>query len=168
MPGWAGSSWYFLRYMDPQNENAFVNKDIEKYWNQVDLYIGGSEHATGHLFYSRFWNLFLYDMGFVSSPEPFKKLINQGMIQGRSNFVYRVNGTNKFVSFNLKDQYETISMHVDVSIVDNDILDLNEFKKWRPDLADAEFILEEGKYICGHEVENVEIEIQRCKSRRHL
>jgi leucyl-tRNA synthetase len=155
MPGWAGSSWYFLRYMDAQNSTRFVDASTEKYWGQVDLYIGGNEHATGHLLYSRFWNLALYDLGFVSNPEPFKKLINQGMIQGRSNFVYRINGTNKFVSSNLKEQYETTTMHVDVNIVHNDVLDTEAFKKWRPDLADAEFILEDGKYLCGHEVEKM-------------
>ncbi|HVD99011.1 MAG TPA: leucine--tRNA ligase [Cytophagaceae bacterium] len=155
MPGWAGSSWYFLRYMDPKNITRFVGEKAEKYWNQVDLYIGGAEHATGHLFYSRFWNMFLYDLGLVSTAEPFKKLINQGMIQGRSNFVYRINGTNKFVSLKLKDQYETTALHVDVNIVHNDELDTEAFKKWRPDFKDAEFILEEGKYICGSEVEKM-------------
>jgi leucyl-tRNA synthetase len=155
MPGWAGSSWYYLRYMDPKNEKEFVSKKAEQYWNQVDLYIGGSEHATGHLLYSRFWNKFLKDLGYVSSEEPFKKLINQGMIQGRSNFVYRINGTNKYVSSGLRKNYETTSLHVDVNIVDNDILNTEAFKKWRPDLADAEFILEDGKYICGHEVEKM-------------
>lgn len=155
MPGWAGSSWYFLRYMDPANDNRLVSKEAEAYWNQVDLYIGGAEHATGHLLYSRFWNKFLYDIGYVSSKEPFKKLINQGMIQGRSNFVYRVNGTNKYVSYNLKKDYETTPLFVDVNIVDNDVLDTEAFKKWRPDFTDAEFILEEGKYICGHEVEKM-------------
>jgi leucyl-tRNA synthetase len=155
MPGWAGSSWYFLRYMDPRNEKEFVGKEEEKYWNQVDLYIGGAEHATGHLLYSRFWNKFLYDLGYVSSEEPFKKLINQGMIQGRSNFVYRINGTNKYVSYGLRREYDTTPFHVDVNIVHNDILDLEAFKKWRPDLQNAEFILEDGKYHCGHEVEKM-------------
>lgn len=155
MPGWAGSSWYFLRYMDPKNITRFVGEKAEKYWNQVDLYIGGAEHATGHLFYSRFWNMFLHDLGFVSSAEPFKKLINQGMIQGRSNFVYRVNGTNKYVSHGLKDKYETSQLHVDVNIVHNDVLDLEAFKKWRADYKDAEFELEDGKYICGSEVEKM-------------
>jgi leucyl-tRNA synthetase len=155
MPGWAGSSWYFLRYMDPKNTNRFADEKAEKYWNQVDLYIGGSEHATGHLFYSRFWNMFLHDLGYVSFAEPFKKLINQGMIQGRSNFVYRINGTNKFVSYNLKDTYETTALHVDVNIVHNDQLDVNAFKKWRDDFKEAEFILEDGKYICGFEVEKM-------------
>jgi leucyl-tRNA synthetase len=155
MPGWAGSSWYFLRYMDPKNITRFVGEKAEKYWNQVDLYIGGSEHATGHLFYSRFWNMFLYDLGFVSSAEPFKKLINQGMIQGRSNFVYRINGTNKFVSSGLKDQHETTALHVDVNIVQNDVLDTEAFKNWREDFKEAEFILEDGKYICGAEVEKM-------------
>lgn len=155
MPGWAGSSWYFLRYMDPKNQERFVGKEEEKYWNQVDLYIGGAEHATGHLLYSRFWNKFLFDLGYVSSDEPFKKLINQGMIQGRSSFVYRINGTNKYVSYGLRKSYATNAIHVDVNIVQNDILDIEAFKKWRPDLADAEFILEDGKYICGNEVEKM-------------
>jgi leucyl-tRNA synthetase len=155
MPGWAGSSWYFLRYMDAQNEDRFVGKEVEKYWNQVDLYIGGAEHATGHLLYSRFWNLFLHDKGFVTSPEPFKKLINQGMIQGRSNFVYRIGNTNKFVSFGLRNKHECTPLHVDVNIVHNDILDTDAFKKWRPDFANAEFILEDGKYVCGFEVEKM-------------
>jgi len=155
MPGWAGSSWYFLRYMDAQNENRFASAESEKYWNQVDLYMGGAEHATGHLLYSRFWNMFLYDLGMVTSPEPFKKLINQGMIQGRSNFVYRVADSNKFVSSNLKKDYDCSPLHVDVNIVENDILDIEAFKKWRPDLADAEFILEDGKYVCGWEVEKM-------------
>lgn len=155
MPGWAGSSWYFFRYMDPRNETKFVDPEKEKYWGAVDLYIGGAEHATGHLLYSRFWTKFLYDIGAVSIEEPFQKMINQGMIQGRSNFVYRVKGTNSFVSYGLKDQYDTSAMHVDVNIVHNDQLNLDKFKTWRPDLADAEFILEEGKYICGAEVEKM-------------
>lgn len=155
MPGWAGSSWYWYRYMDPQNDSAFADEDIVKYWRNVDLYIGGSEHATGHLLYSRFWNKFMFDLGLVVEQEPFKKLINQGMIQGRSNFVYRINGTNKYVSFGLKDQYETSQLHVDVNIVDNDVLDLEAFKNWRPENTDAEFILEDGKYICGVEIEKM-------------
>ncbi|MDN3205804.1 leucine--tRNA ligase [Algoriphagus sediminis] len=155
MPGWAGSSWYFFRYMDAQNDSSFADKDKTDYWGAVDLYIGGSEHATGHLLYSRFWTKFLYDIGAVSIDEPFKKMINQGMIQGRSNFVYRIKGENKFVSFGLKDQYDTAAMHVDVNMVYNDQLDLAKFKTWRPDLADAEFILEDGKYICGAEVEKM-------------
>jgi leucyl-tRNA synthetase len=155
MPGWAGSSWYFFRYMDPKNEEKFVDQEIAKYWGSVDLYIGGAEHATGHLLYSRFWTKFLYDIGVVNIEEPFQKMINQGMIQGRSNFVYRIKGTNKFVSYNLKDQYETSAMHVDVNIVHNDQLNLDKFKTWRPDLVDAEFILEDGKYICGAEVEKM-------------
>ncbi|MFC0264762.1 leucine--tRNA ligase [Fontibacter flavus] len=155
MPGWAGSSWYFFRYMDPRNETKFVDPEKEKYWGAVDLYIGGAEHATGHLLYSRFWTKFLYDIGAVSIEEPFQKMINQGMIQGRSNFVYRVKGTNTFVSYGLKDQYDTSAMHVDVNIVHNDQLNLDKFKTWRPDLADAEFILEEGKYTCGAEVEKM-------------
>ncbi|MHA7129926.1 leucine--tRNA ligase [Algoriphagus namhaensis] len=155
MPGWAGSSWYFFRYMDPKNEEAFVDKAKAEYWGAVDLYIGGSEHATGHLLYSRFWTKFLFDLGLVPIDEPFQKMINQGMIQGRSNFVYRIKGENKFVSHGLKDQYDTSAMHVDVNIVYNDQLNLEKFKAWRPDLADAEFILEDGKYICGAEVEKM-------------
>ncbi|AWW31561.1 leucine--tRNA ligase [Echinicola strongylocentroti] len=155
MPGWAGSSWYFLRYMDPQNNTEFVNKEAQQYWEAVDLYIGGAEHATGHLLYSRFWTKFLYDRGLVTIVEPFKKMINQGMIQGRSNFVYRIKGTNKFVSQGLRKDHDTAAMHVDVNIVHNDQLDLDKFKAWRPDLADAEFILEDGKYICGAEVEKM-------------
>lgn len=155
MPGWAGSSWYWYRYMDAQNNGEFVSSAAQGYWKDVDLYIGGTEHATGHLLYSRFWNKFLFDLGWVSEEEPFKKLVNQGMIQGRSNFVHRVKGTNQFVSDGLKDQYEYTSMHVDVSLVDNDILDISAFKTWRPDLADAEFILEDGQYKCGHEVEKM-------------
>ncbi|GAB3531671.1 leucine--tRNA ligase [Pontibacter brevis] len=155
MPGWAGSSWYWYRYMDPKNEEAFADKDIIRYWRDVDLYIGGSEHATGHLLYSRFWNKFLFDMGFVVEEEPFKKLINQGMIQGRSNFVYRVKDSNTFVSHGLKDQYDTTALHVDVNIVDNDVLDLDAFKKWRSEYETAEFILEDGKYVCGVEIEKM-------------
>ncbi len=155
MPGWAGSSWYFFRYMDALNKDAFVGNEAEQYWQNVDLYIGGTEHATGHLLYARFWTKFLYDRGFVSQDEPFKKLINQGMIQGRSNFVYRVKGTNQFVSYHLKDQYDYTTLHVDVNIVDNDVLDTEAFRKWRPDYADAEFILENGKYICGFEIEKM-------------
>ncbi|MFD2201582.1 leucine--tRNA ligase [Shivajiella indica] len=155
MPGWAGSSWYFFRYMDPKNEERLVEPEIEKYWGAVDLYIGGAEHATGHLLYSRFWTKFLYDIGVVSIEEPFQKMINQGMIQGRSNFVYRLKGTNTFVSYGLKNQYDTSEMHVDVNIVHNDQLNLEKFKAWRPDLEDAEFILEDGKYICGAEVEKM-------------
>ncbi|WP_439474144.1 leucine--tRNA ligase [Algoriphagus formosus] len=155
MPGWAGSSWYFFRYMDPKNEEVFADKAKTDYWGAVDLYIGGSEHATGHLLYSRFWTKFLFDLGVVSIDEPFQKMINQGMIQGRSNFVYRIKGTNQFVSYGLKDQYDTSAMHVDVNIVYNDQLNLEKFKAWRPDLADAEFILEDGKYVCGAEVEKM-------------
>ncbi|WP_373492860.1 leucine--tRNA ligase [Aquiflexum sp.] len=155
MPGWAGSSWYFFRYMDPKNTEKFVDPEKEKYWGAVDLYIGGAEHATGHLLYSRFWTKFLYDIGAVSIEEPFQKMINQGMIQGRSNFVYRVKGSNQFVSYGLKDNYDTSEMHVDVNIVYNDQLNIDKFKSWRPDLADAEFILEDGKYICGAEVEKM-------------
>ncbi len=155
MPGWAGSSWYFFRYMDPKNDAVFADKAKTDYWGAVDLYIGGSEHATGHLLYSRFWTKFLHDIGAVHIDEPFQKMINQGMIQGRSNFVYRQKGTNTFVSYGLKDQYDTSAMHVDVNIVHNDQLNLDKFKTWRPDLADAEFILEDGKYHCGAEVEKM-------------
>lgn len=155
MPGFAGSSAYYLRYMDPHNNNALVDKEVNAYWRNVDLYLGGAEHATGHLIYSRFWNMFLYDLGYVCEPEPFKKLINQGMIQGRSNFVYRIQGTNKFVSAGLKDQYDTTELHVDVNIVKNDILDTEAFRRWMPDYANAEFILEDGKYTCGWAVEKM-------------
>lgn len=155
MPGFAGSSAYYLRYMDPHNSESLVSKQANEYWRNVDLYIGGTEHATGHLIYSRFWNKFLFDLGIVCEDEPFKKLINQGMIQGRSNFVYRVIGTNKFVSFGLKDQYQTQKIHVNVNIVSNDILDTEAFKAWMPDYANAEFILEDGKYICGWAVEKM-------------
>ncbi|MFC2187999.1 leucine--tRNA ligase [Fulvivirgaceae bacterium LMO-SS25] len=155
MPGWAGSSWYFYRYMDAKNNTAFADRKALDYWQDVDLYIGGSEHATGHLLYARFWAKFLFDRGFAPKEEPFKKLVNQGMIQGRSNYVYRVSGQNTFVSHGLKDQYDTASMHVDVALCDNDILDIEGFKMWRTDLANAEFILEDGKYICGAEVEKM-------------
>ncbi len=155
MPGFAGSSAYYLRYMDPRNNDGLVSKEKDEYWRNVDLYIGGTEHATGHLIYSRFWNKFLFDIGASCENEPFKKLINQGMIQGRSNFVYRINGTNKFVSLNLKDQYETTELHVDVNIVSNDVLDLDAFKAWRPEFANAEFVLEDGKYVCGWAVEKM-------------
>ncbi|WP_181306286.1 leucine--tRNA ligase [Rufibacter sp. XAAS-G3-1] len=155
MPGWAGSSWYWYRYMDPKNEGAFASKEAIAYWQNVDLYIGGSEHATGHLLYSRFWNKFLFDLGLVNQEEPFKKLINQGMIQGRSNFVYRIKDTNTFVSHGLKNEHEVTALHVDVNIVENDVLDLDKFKTWRPDFADAEFILEEGKYVVGVEIEKM-------------
>lgn len=155
MPGWAGSSWYWFRYMEANNDKEFVSNEAQQYWQAVDLYIGGSEHATGHLLYSRFWCKFLYDMGLVQEDEPFKKLINQGMIQGRSNFVYRINGTNTFVSHNLRKQHKCAKIHVDVNIVHNDELDIEAFKTWRPDLKDAEFILEDGKYVCGYEVEKM-------------
>lgn len=155
MPGFAGSSAYYLRYMDPSNDKELVSKNNDEYWRNVDLYIGGTEHATGHLIYSRFWNKFLFDLGVSCEDEPFKKLINQGMIQGRSNFVYRINGTNKFVSLGLKDQYETTPLHVDVNIVHNDLLDLEAFKAWRPEFATAEFVLEDGKYVCGWTVEKM-------------
>lgn len=155
MPGFAGSSAYYLRYMDPHNDKVLVSKEKDEYWQNVDLYIGGIEHATGHLIYSRFWNKFLFDIEVSCKEEPFGKLINQGMIQGRSNFVYRINGTNKFVSLNLKDQYETTELHVDVNIVNNDILDKEKFKAWRPEFATAEFIEEDGKYVCGWSVEKM-------------
>ena len=155
MPGFAGSSAYYLRYMDPHNNNALVSREADEYWRDVDLYIGGTEHATGHLIYSRFWNKFLFDLGYVCEKEPFRKLINQGMIQGRSNFVYRIINTNTFVSLGLKDQYETTEIHVDVNIVRNDRLDLEAFRNWMPDFANAEFILEDGEYICGWAVEKM-------------
>lgn len=155
MPGFAGSSAYYLHYMDPYNDKALVSKEKDEYWRNVDLYIGGTEHATGHLIYSRFWDKFLYDIEVSCEDEPFKKLINQGMIQGRSNFVYRINGSNKFVSYNLKDQYETTELHVDVNIVSNDILDTEAFKTWRPEFNNAEFVLEDEKYICGWTVEKM-------------
>lgn len=155
MPGFAGSSAYFLRYMDPQNTEALVSKKANEYWRNVDLYIGGTEHATGHLIYSRFWNKFLYDLGVACENEPFKKLINQGMIQGRSNFVYRIKETNTFVSLNLKDQYEVTPIHVDVNIVSNDVLDIEAFRNWNPEYKTAEFILEDGKYVCGWAVEKM-------------
>ena len=155
MPGFAGSSAYYLRYMDPHNEEALVSKEANEYWQNVDLYLGGSEHATGHLIYSRFWNKFLFDLGYVVKDEPFQKLINQGMIQGRSNFVYRIKGTNTFVSLNLKEQYDVTPIHVDINIVSNDILDLERFKKSNPEYETAEFILENGKYVCGWAVEKM-------------
>lgn len=155
MPGFAGSSAYYLRYMDPKNDKALVSTEANQYWRNVDLYIGGTEHATGHLVYSRFWNKFLFDLELICEDEPFKKLVNQGMIQGRSNFVYRIKDTNTFVSLNLKDQYETTQLHVDVNIVSNDVLDIEKFKNWLPDYANAEFILEDGKYICGWAVEKM-------------
>ena len=155
MPGFAGSSAYYLRYMDPHNSEALVSKEADEYWRNVDLYVGGTEHATGHLIYSRFWNKFLYDLGVVCEQEPFRKLINQGMIQGRSNFVYRIKDTNTFVSFGLKKDYDVTPIHVDVNIVSNDILDIDSFRAWRPEFADAEFILEDGKYVCGYAVEKM-------------
>ena len=155
MPGFAGSSAYYLRYMDPHNDEALVSAEADSYWRNVDLYIGGTEHATGHLIYSRFWNKFLFDLGYVCEDEPFRKLVNQGMIQGRSNFVYRIVGTNTFVSNGLKGGYDTTEIHVDINIVRNDKLDLEAFKAWRPEFADAEFILEDGEYICGWAVEKM-------------
>ena len=155
MPGFAGSSAYYLRYMDPHNDEALVSHEANDYWRQVDLYVGGTEHATGHLIYSRFWNKFLYDYGYVCEVEPFRKLVNQGMIQGRSNFVYRIKDTNKFVSLNLKDQYDVTPIHVDVNIVHTDALDIEKFREWRPEFKNAEFILENGKYICGWAIEKM-------------
>ncbi len=155
MPGFAGSSAYYLRYMDPKNNKALVDKDVDEYWKNVDLYVGGTEHATGHLIYSRFWNKFLHDLGYSCKEEPFQKLINQGMIQGRSNFVYRIKDTNTFVSLNLKEQYDTTPLHVDVNIVSGDVLDIEAFRNWRPEYHNAEFILEDGKYICGWAIEKM-------------
>ena len=155
MPGFAGSSAYYLRYMDPHNGEALVSKEAGGYWQNVDLYVGGTEHATGHLIYSRFWNKFLFDLGYSVKDEPFQKLINQGMIQGRSNFVYRIKDTNTFVSYNLRKEYDTTPIHVDVNIVSNDVLDVEAFKAWRPEYSTAEFILEDGKYICGWAVEKM-------------
>ncbi|MFN3554502.1 MAG: leucine--tRNA ligase [Bacteroidales bacterium] len=155
MPGFAGSSAYYIRYMDPHNPNQLVSAEAINYWQDVDLYIGGAEHATGHLIYARFWNQFLFDIGVSVAQEPFKKLINQGMIQGRSSFVYRVKGTKQFVSYNLRKEYDTMPIHVDVNIVHNDLLDLDAFRKWNPEFNDAEFVLEDGKYVCGWEVEKM-------------
>jgi len=155
MPGYAGSSWYFLRYMDPHNTNTFCDRKVSDYWNQVDVYIGGTEHAVGHLLYSRLWTKVLYDLGMIGFDEPFKRLVNQGMIQGSSRFVYRIKGTQQFVSHGLKDQYEVDELHADVNMVDGVELDTEAFKKWKPDYANAEFILEDGKYICGSEVEKM-------------
>jgi leucyl-tRNA synthetase len=155
MPGFAGSSAYYLRYQDPHNGRALVGEKANAYWRNVDLYLGGAEHATGHLIYSRFWNKFLYDLGVVGDDEPFAKLINQGMIQGRSSFVYRINGTNRFVSLNLKEGCDAVALHVDVNLVSGDLLDVEAFKRWRPEFADAEFVLEDGKYVCGWAVEKM-------------
>ena len=155
MPGFAGSSAYYLRYMDPHNDEALVSREADEYWRQVDLYVGGTEHATGHLIYSRFWNKFLYDYGYVCEKEPFRKLVNQGMIQGRSNFVYRIKDTNKFVTLNKKEDYDVTPIHVDVNIVHTDALDIEKFRQWRPEFQDAEFILENGKYICGWAIEKM-------------
>ena len=155
MPGYAGSSWYFLRYMDPHNDKEFCNKKWSDYWGQVDLYVGGTEHAVGHLLYSRMWTKALYDLGFISFDEPYRRLLNQGKIGGDSRIIYRIRATNKFVSAGLKDQYETDELHVDVSLVDGFELDTEGFKKWKPDYADAEFILENGKYICGSRLEKM-------------
>lgn len=155
MPGFAGSSAYYLRYMDPHNDKELVSRKADEYWRNVDLYVGGAEHATGHLIYSRFWNKFLYDLGLVVEAEPFRKLVNQGMIQGRSNFVYRIKNTNTFVSHGLRKDYDTTPIRVDISLVSNDVLDTERFRNWRPEFADAEFVLEDGKYICGYAVEKM-------------
>jgi len=155
MPGFAGSSGYYLRYMDPRNDDSYFSEQANEYWQSVDIYFGGDEHATGHLVYARFWNKFLFDLGLACEDEPFKKMINQGKIQGRSSIVYRITGSNKFVSFNLKNDYVVTPIHVDISMVDNDVLDIEAFKKWRSELADAEFILEDGKYYCGWEIEKM-------------
>ena len=159
MPGFAGSSAYYLRYMDPTNTNELVSSDVVNYWKNVDLYLGGSEHATGHLIYSRFWNKFLFDLGTAKTEEPFERLVNQGMIQGRSNFVYRVKDSDKeaplFVSLNLKDQYDTTPIHVDVNIVSGDVLDIDAFKAWRPEFKNAQFVLENDKYVCGWAIEKM-------------
>ena len=156
MPGWAGSSWYFLRFMDPLNNKEFVSKERSDYWGQVDLYIGGAEHAVGHLLYSRFWTKFLYDKGYIAFEEPFKKLINQGMILGRSNFVYRIQNTNTFVTKSQKDEHETTKIHVDINLVDNDFLNINQFKNWRQEYSEAKFILDKnGKYECGFDIEKM-------------
>ncbi len=155
MPGFAGSSAYYLRYMDPRNDSTLVSPEANNYWQQVDLYIGGTEHATGHLIYSRFWNKFLYDLGKVCRDEPFRKLVNQGMIQGRTSFVYRIKDTNTFVSYGLREQYDVTPIRVDISMVSNDVLDTEAFRRWRPDFADAEFVLENGKYVCGYAVEKM-------------
>lgn len=160
MPGFAGSSAYYLRYMDPHNDNALLSKEADAYWRHVDLYVGGTEHATGHLIYSRFWNKFLFDLGVSCEEEPFQKLVNQGMIQGRSNFVYRVNAADAdtkpvFVSKGLKDQYDTTPIHVWVNLVKNDILDQEAFRNWRPEFKNASFICEDGKYVCGWAIEKM-------------
>ncbi|MFA7401528.1 MAG: leucine--tRNA ligase [Bacteroidales bacterium] len=155
MPGFAGSNAYYLRYMDPHNDQAYFSKEANQYWRNVDLYVGGLEHATGHLLYSRFWNKFLYDIGLACEDEPFQKIVNQGMIQGRSNFVYRIIGTNTYVSYHLKDSYETDAIHVDINLVDNDVLDTDAFRKRHKSCETAEFILEDGKYICGYEIEKM-------------
>ena len=155
MPGWAGSSWYYLRYMDPQNDGSFASREATDYWNQVDLYIGGSEHATGHLLYSRFWCKVLHDLGHIGFDEPFKKLINQGMILGTSALAYRVKDSNTFVSKGLKEKYDTTPIHVDVNLVRNDELDLNDFKNWRPEFSEAKFELENNKFICDEEIEKM-------------
>ena len=155
MPGWAGSSWYFFRYMDPNNEDEFASKKALEYWQQVDFYMGGSEHATGHLLYSRFWTKFLYDMGFIKVDEYAKKLVNQGMIQGRSNLAYRVKNENKYVSFGLRKEHDCYPVHVDVNIVKDDVMDVEAFKKFRPDSNNAQFVLEDGKFVCGWEVEKM-------------
>ncbi|MEM7055905.1 MAG: class I tRNA ligase family protein [Bacteroidota bacterium] len=155
MPGWAGSSWYCFRYMDPHNAEALVGTAAQAYWQAVDLYVGGAEHTTGHLLYARFWTKFLYDLGYVNVQEPFQQLINQGMIQGKSRFVYHIKGINQFVSYNLRHDYDTVPMYVPIDLVENDVLDIAAFKQWRPELATATFVLEDGRYICGSEVEKM-------------
>ena len=155
MPGFAGSNAYYLRYMDPHNDQAYFSKEANQYWRNVDVYVGGLEHATGHLLYARFWNKFLYDIGLACEEEPFQKIVNQGMIQGRSNFVYRIKGSNTYVSYHLKDSYETDAIHVDINMVDNDVLDIDAFRKRYKSFEGAEFILEDGKYICGYEIEKM-------------
>jgi len=156
MPGWAGSSWYFLRYMDPNNSETFCDRSKSDYWKQVDLYIGGSEHGTGHLLYSRFWTKFMFDLDLISFDEPFAKMINQGMILGRSSFVYRIKGTTEFVSFEKRKDYDTQRLHIDISMVDNDVLDTEKFKQWRPEFAEATFVMnDDGQYVCGHEIDKM-------------
>jgi len=159
MPGFAGSSAYYLRYMDPHNNEALVSEKADHYWRNVDVYVGGTEHATGHLIYSRFWNKFLFDLGVSCEEEPFRKLVNQGMIQGRSNFVYRIKGTNTFVSHNLREQYEVTPIHVDVNIVHNDVLDIEAFRKWRPEYANAQFVLEDGNMCADGTIEKCRIDV---------
>jgi leucyl-tRNA synthetase len=168
MPGFAGSSGYYLRYMDPTNDKEYFSKQANEYWRDIDLYLGGDEHSTGHLIYARFWNKFLFDLGKVCEEEPFKKLINQGKIQGRSSLVYRDKESGKFVSYGLRKQYKTQTLHVDVHLVDNDELDIEAFRASRPEYANAEFILEDGKYICGHEIEKMSKSKMNTESPDHI